>query len=149
MPTMCQRTGCKNAAGNGFRKYCSDACRDSAQRAKVKLRKAVVQSTPKRRVWWYVPNRGAPPRMPSQWGVWARGYGLSSTAPSTATNAAFSESGAGLIVGADNQITDRIVAGVALNVATDKASVANGSFTQPTRISLRSMANTRSIRIGM
>jgi len=68
--------------------------------------------------------------MPHQWGLWARGYGLSSNASSTATSAAYSESGAGLIVGADNQITDRIVAGVALNVSSDKASVSGGGFTQ-------------------
>jgi fibronectin-binding autotransporter adhesin len=67
---------------------------------------------------------------PHRWGLWARGYGLSSTAPSTATSAPYSESGAGLILGADNQITDRIVAGVALNVSTDKATVTGGGFTQ-------------------
>jgi uncharacterized protein with beta-barrel porin domain len=67
---------------------------------------------------------------PHQWGLWTRGYGLSGSAPSTATNAPYSESGAGLIIGADNQITDRIVAGVALNVATDKATVTGGGFTQ-------------------
>ncbi len=67
---------------------------------------------------------------PHQWGLWTRGYGLSGTAPSTATNSPYSESGAGLIIGADNQITDRIVAGVALNVATDKATVTGGGFTQ-------------------
>ncbi|HEX3974209.1 MAG TPA: autotransporter outer membrane beta-barrel domain-containing protein [Stellaceae bacterium] len=74
--------------------------------------------------------RGAPPRAASQWGVWGRGYGLTSNAPSTATSASYSESGAGLIIGADNQITDRIVAGVALNVSTDKATVTGGGFTQ-------------------
>ncbi len=74
--------------------------------------------------------RAAPPRSPNQWGVWTRGYGLSSTAPSAATSSPYSESGAGLIVGADNQITDRIVAGVALNVSTDKANVTGGGFTQ-------------------
>jgi outer membrane autotransporter protein len=74
--------------------------------------------------------RAAPPRLPQQWGLWTRGYGLSSTAPSTARSTPYSESGAGLIVGADNQITDRIVAGVALNVATDKANVSGGGFTQ-------------------
>jgi uncharacterized protein with beta-barrel porin domain len=67
---------------------------------------------------------------PHQWGLWTRGYGLSGSAPSTATNAPYSESGAGLIIGADNQITDRVVAGVALNVATDKATVTGGGFTQ-------------------
>ena len=74
--------------------------------------------------------RAAPQRQPNQWGVWTRGYGLSSTAPATATSTPYTESGAGLIVGADNQITDRIVAGVAVNVATDKANVAGGGFTQ-------------------
>ncbi|HEX3972958.1 MAG TPA: autotransporter domain-containing protein [Stellaceae bacterium] len=73
---------------------------------------------------------GAPASMPHQWGLWARGYGLSSDASSTATSAPYSESGAGLIIGADNQITDRIVAGVALNVASDKANVSGGGFTQ-------------------
>jgi uncharacterized protein with beta-barrel porin domain len=68
--------------------------------------------------------------MSQQWGVWARGYGLSSTAPSTATSASYSDSGAGLMIGGDTQITDRIVAGVALNVATDKATVSGGGFTQ-------------------
>ncbi|HEX3974204.1 MAG TPA: autotransporter domain-containing protein [Stellaceae bacterium] len=68
--------------------------------------------------------------MSHQWGVWGRGYGLTSNASSTATSAPYSESGAGLIIGADNQITDRIVAGVALNVSTDKATVTGGGFTQ-------------------
>jgi outer membrane autotransporter protein len=68
--------------------------------------------------------------MSHQWGVWARGYGLTSSAPSTATNAPYSESGSGLIIGADTQITDRIVAGVAVNIATDKATVTGGGFTQ-------------------
>ncbi len=75
-------------------------------------------------------GQGRPPSMPHQWGPWARGYGLSSNASSTATSAPYSESGAGLIIGADNQITDRIVAGVALNVSSDKASVSGGGFTQ-------------------
>jgi uncharacterized protein with beta-barrel porin domain len=75
-------------------------------------------------------GHGGAPSMPHRWGLWARGYGLSSTAPSTATSSPYSESGAGLIIGADNQITDRIVAGVALNVATDKATVTGGGFTQ-------------------
>ncbi len=73
---------------------------------------------------------GAPASMPHRWGLWTRGYGLSSSAPSTATSSPYSDSGAGLIIGADNQITDRIVAGIALNVATDKASVSGGGFTQ-------------------
>jgi uncharacterized protein with beta-barrel porin domain len=75
-------------------------------------------------------GHGAMPGMSNQWGVWARGYGLTASAPSTATNSAYSESGAGLIVGADSQITDRIVAGVAVNIATDKATVSGGGFTQ-------------------
>jgi len=74
--------------------------------------------------------RGAPPAQPHQWGLWARGYGLSSTAPSTATSSPYSESGAGLIIGADNQISERIVAGGALNISTDKANVSGGGFTQ-------------------
>jgi hypothetical protein len=74
---------------------------------------------------------------------------LSERLPSTANSAPFSESGAGLIIGADNQITDRIVAGVALNIATHKASLSGGGFTQTMPIKGRSTANTQSTRIGM
>ena len=75
-------------------------------------------------------GRGGAPSMPHQWGAWMRGYGLTSDAQATATSAAFRESGAGIIAGADNQITDRLVAGVAVNISTDKANVSGGGFTE-------------------
>lgn len=33
---LCQRQGCRNLVQPPYRSYCSDACRDTAQRAKVK-----------------------------------------------------------------------------------------------------------------
>ncbi len=75
-------------------------------------------------------GRGGAPSMPHQWGAWMRGYGLTSDAQATATSAAFRESGAGIAAGADNQITDRMVAGVAVNISTDKANVSGGGFTR-------------------
>jgi hypothetical protein len=32
----CQRAGCSNTVTPPFRRYCSDACRDTAQRARLK-----------------------------------------------------------------------------------------------------------------
>jgi uncharacterized protein with beta-barrel porin domain len=69
------------------------------------------------------------PGTAQRWGVWARGYSLSADAPATASSAPYSESGAGIVVGADNQITDRLVAGIAVNLSTDKASVTGGGQT--------------------
>jgi outer membrane autotransporter protein len=74
-----------------------------------------------------VPMR-IPSSAKSQWGVWMRGYGSTASAPATANTAPYNENGAGLIVGADTPINDRLVAGVAVNIATDKANVTGGGF---------------------
>lgn len=68
-------------------------------------------------------------RGPQRWGAWMRGYGLTSSAQATATTTSFTESGAGLIAGADKQMTDNLVAGVAVNISTDKASDTGGGST--------------------
>ena len=60
---------------------------------------------------------------PTQWGVWARGYGTTAQAPSTSSSNAYNESGAGLILGADKQMSDKLVAGFAVNIATDTATI--------------------------
>jgi uncharacterized protein with beta-barrel porin domain len=66
---------------------------------------------------------GVPPALqPSKWGVWARGYGSWASAPSTASSASYNESGAGVILGGDAQITSNLVGGFAFNIGTDTAS---------------------------
>ncbi len=69
----------------------------------------------------------APSRMPSQWGVWARGYGSWASAPSTASSASYDENGAGVIIGGDAQITSKLVGGFAFNIGTDNVDSANGA----------------------
>ena len=44
----CRREGCPNLAVP-YCAYCSDACRDTQQRARAKLRKAALASLPKAR----------------------------------------------------------------------------------------------------
>jgi outer membrane autotransporter protein len=71
---------------------------------------------------------GVPSRLePSKWGVWARGYGSFGSAPSTASSAAYDESGAGVIIGGDAQIASNFVGGFAVNIGSNAADVANGS----------------------
>jgi outer membrane autotransporter protein len=69
---------------------------------------------------------GAGPPLRQQWGVWAQPYGLIANAPSTATSAAYNQSGAGVIFGADNQVADNLVAGVAVDVGKDNVGVDGG-----------------------
>jgi outer membrane autotransporter protein len=69
----------------------------------------------------------APSRQPSQWGVWARGYGSWASAPSTASSASYDESGAGVILGGDAQISERLVGGFAFNIGSDEADISGGS----------------------
>jgi outer membrane autotransporter protein len=69
----------------------------------------------------------APSRQPSKWGVWARGYGSWASAPSTASSASYDESGAGVIIGGDAQITSKLVGGFAFNIGTDNVDSANGA----------------------
>jgi outer membrane autotransporter protein len=63
---------------------------------------------------------GAAPAGP--WGVWARGYALGA--------AAYHESGAGIVLGADKQVNDRLVLGFAANFDDDKARFASGGAKQ-------------------
>jgi outer membrane autotransporter protein len=69
----------------------------------------------------------APAARPSKWGVWARGYGSWASAPSTASSASYDESGAGVILGGDAQITSNLVGGFAFNIGSDTADISGGS----------------------
>jgi outer membrane autotransporter protein len=69
----------------------------------------------------------APSRQPSKWGVWARGYGSWASAPSTASSASYDESGAGVIIGGDAQITSKLVGGFAFNIGTNNVDSADGA----------------------
>jgi uncharacterized protein with beta-barrel porin domain len=64
--------------------------------------------------------------MPRRWGVWGVGYGHFASASSTAASAPYDESGDGVVFGADTQLTDRLVGGVAVNIAKDKATISGG-----------------------
>jgi outer membrane autotransporter protein len=71
---------------------------------------------------------GVPPALQSsKWGVWARGYGSWASAPSTASSASYNDSGAGVIIGGDAQITSNLVGGFAVNIGTDNVDSANGA----------------------
>ena len=64
--------------------------------------------------------------MPRRWGVWGVGYGHFASAPSTAASAPYDESGDGVVFGADTQFTERLVGGIAVNIAKDKATISGG-----------------------
>ena len=78
---------------------------------------------------WRKRRIGSPARfgeMPRRWGVWGVGYGHFASAPSTAASAPYDESGDGVVFGADTQFTERLVGGIAVNIAKDKATISGG-----------------------
>ncbi len=81
---------------------------------------------------------------PSPWGVWARGYGSWASAPSTASSASYDESGAGVILGGDAQISARSSSAASPSTsAPTTLTVANGAHNDIKTVSGRVLRQVR------